>query len=408
MRILILSLNYFPELTGIGKYSGEMAAWFSTNNHKVHVVTAPPYYPEWKIHSNYRGFLYKKEKLDEVDIYRCPIWVPHAPSSLKRILHLFSFAISSFPVVFSHAFWKPDVIITIEPPVFTMPSSLLVALMCRAKTILHIQDFEVDAAFELGMIKSSFLRKIISSIEGFFMSRFSRVSSISPNMVKRAIEKGINVNDAILFPNWVDTKKIYPFKNKSSFYEKFDIPEDKVITLYSGNMGEKQGLEIIIESARRLKNNTNIQFVMCGSGAAYKRLRKLADDLDNIIWLPLQPLEKLNDLLNFGDIHLLPQSENVADLVMPSKLTGIVASGGAVVATALKGTQLAEVVEKVGLVTTPGDGNEFTNAISELVCNSDKREKFEEAARQYAVSNLDINAVMSNFESDLLNVINGK
>ena len=61
--------------------------------------------------------------------------------------------------------------------------------------------------------------------------------------------------------------------------------------------------------------------------------------------LPLQPADRLNELLNLADIHLLPQRADAADLVMPSKLTGMMASGRAVLATASPGTQLATVID---------------------------------------------------------------
>ena len=405
MKILIYGINYAPELTGIGKFNGDMANWLVTQGHEVRVISAPPYYPEWQIHPGYRSYFYKKEKLNNVEVIRCPLWIPFAPSTPKRLLHLLTYALSSFPVILSNVFWRPDVIITIEPPVFCLPGSLLAAFFSRAKTVLHIQDFEIDAAFELALIHSYFPRKIVVGIESFFMRRFTRVSSISPNMVARAVEKGISRNDVMLFPNWVDTKEIYPLENGSSFCSEFNIEGGKVIALYSGNMGEKQGLEIIIEVARQLTEKSKIQFVMCGTGAAYTRLRKLADGLSNILWIPLQPLERLNDLLNLADIHLLPQSENVADLVMPSKLTGMLASGRPVVATALPGTLLADVVQGCGIVTEPGAEMQFRKAIEELANSPEKRAQFGLAARRYAVRFIDRDAVMSNFESDLIKVI---
>src|SRR5205823_5637381 len=92
-------------------------------------------------------------------------------------------------------------------------------------------------------------------------------------------------------------------------------------------------------------------FVICGHGAMYQQLRDRAAGLENIRWLPLQPLERLNDLLNLAEIHLLPQREEAADLVMPSKLTGMLASGRAILTTAHPGTAVAEVVQSSGVVT---------------------------------------------------------
>lgn len=92
MKILILGLNFAPELIGVGKYTGELAAWFGKQGHEVKVVTSPPYYPAWKIGEGYRSYLYRREQRDGIDILRCPLWVPSYPTTLKRIIHLVSFA----------------------------------------------------------------------------------------------------------------------------------------------------------------------------------------------------------------------------------------------------------------------------------------------------------------------------
>ena len=98
MRFVVYAINYRPELTGIGKFSGEMAEWLVAKGHEVRVVTAPPYYPQWRVLGHYRSWHYRRESLNGVKVWRCPLWVPSRPSGLKRILHLASFALSSFPV----------------------------------------------------------------------------------------------------------------------------------------------------------------------------------------------------------------------------------------------------------------------------------------------------------------------
>lgn len=95
MRFVIYGINYRPELTGIGKFSREMAEWLVAEGHEVHVVTAPPYYPQWRVSDDYRWWTYRREKLSGVKVWRCPLWVPRRPSGLRRVLHLASFALSS-------------------------------------------------------------------------------------------------------------------------------------------------------------------------------------------------------------------------------------------------------------------------------------------------------------------------
>ena len=130
MKILIYGLNYAPELTGIGKYTGEMSSWLAARGHEIRVVTAPPYYPAWSIREDYRGKLYRTENAGHKDptepiVYRTPLYVPAKPSGIKRMVHLFSFMVGSIPVMLRQVFWQPDVVFTVEPTFFGAPLALL-------------------------------------------------------------------------------------------------------------------------------------------------------------------------------------------------------------------------------------------------------------------------------------------
>ena len=129
-------------------------------------------------------------------------------SGLKRVLHLATFGLSSIPVVLWQAIrFRPDVIMTVEPAAFCMPTTLIAAKLCRAKTWLHVQDFEIDAALELGSIRQPLLKKIMLAVEGFLMRRFDRASSISPNRLMKLFQKGVAEDHVVPFPNWVDCGK---------------------------------------------------------------------------------------------------------------------------------------------------------------------------------------------------------
>ena len=82
-------------LYGIGKYTGEMAAWLAAAGHEVRVVTAPPYYPDWKVWPDYHASRYTHKVWKGVNVWRAPLWVPAKPSGLTRLLHLANFAVSS-------------------------------------------------------------------------------------------------------------------------------------------------------------------------------------------------------------------------------------------------------------------------------------------------------------------------
>ncbi|CAN8139474.1 colanic acid biosynthesis fucosyltransferase WcaI [uncultured Thiomicrorhabdus sp.] len=399
MKILLISTNFSPELTGIGKYSGEMAQWLSEQGHDVRVICAPPYYPEWQVHSGFSGWKYRKETSDNLTVYRCPIWVPKKVSGLKRLVHLASFAASSLPIVLRHIFWRADVVFCVEPPLFNSFGAIVTAKLSGAKSVLHIQDFEVDAAFDLGIVKAGWLKKFIYGVERFLMRRFDRVSTISQSMMNLLDKKQIDRERQLFFPNWVDTSIIHPLEC-SSYRDDLNISDDTVVCLYSGNMGLKQGLEIIIEAAKLLEKE-KIVFLMAGFGAAVDVLKEKSSGMDNVVWLPLQPFERLNQFLNVADIHLLPQQAGAADLVMPSKLTGMLSSGRSIVATADMGTEVHTVLNGMAEISPPGHVEEFAEAIQRLASNPQTRKEYGCKNRQYAEENLNVEAIMSRFEDEL-------
>jgi colanic acid biosynthesis glycosyl transferase WcaI len=401
LRILLLGLNYSPELTGIGKYSGEMMEWLAERGHEVRVVTAPPYYPAWKVREDYRWWEYGVETSPAgVRIYRCPLWVPERPNGLSRMLHLGSFATSTLPVMLRLAAWHPDVVLTVEPAFFCAPTTILTALLSGGASWLHIQDFEIDAAFDLELLPSGgAIHKFALAYERMVMRGFKQVSSISPNMVKRLAAKGIERDKTTLFPNWVDVDAVQPMAGPNGVRQQLGITDDQVVLLYSGNMGMKQGLEMLPQLAEELREESHLHFIFCGDGAFRPQLEQITAGLENVSLLPLQPVDRLNELLNAADIHLLPQKGDAADLVMPSKLTGMLASGRPVIATAAAGTQVADAVADRGIAVPPGGLAALRDAVLLLASNPEMRLAMGCEARRYAEEHLGRDQVLRRFEA---------
>ncbi len=175
----------------------------------MRVITAPPYYPAWRVREDYRNAYHIQRAKGKATIYRCPLYVPAKPTGLKRMLHLFSFMLTSLPVLIGQAFWKPDVVFTIEPTFFCAPFALLLAAACGSASWLHVQDFEVDAAFDLGLLPAQGpIHDLALALEDPMTRAFTRVSSISLKMVERAQSKGVDPERTVLFPNWVNVDEI--------------------------------------------------------------------------------------------------------------------------------------------------------------------------------------------------------
>ena len=408
MKLLIYGINFAPELTGIGKYTGEMAAWLAEQGHDVRVVTAPPYYPDWAVWPGYSGTSYATETWNKVLVHRTPLWVPSKVNGLRRIVHLASFALGSLPALLAQWRWKPELVWIVEPPLFCAPAALAFAWARSARTWLHVQDYEVDAAFELGLLKGDRLRAMVATAERALMRRFDRVSTISQRMLDQARSKGVAPERLLSLPNWADISAIRPLQKPSPFRAELGIGPDTVVALYSGNMGAKQGLEMLAETASILQQQTAITFVFCGAGAGRADLMTRCAKLPNVRFMDLQPVERLGDLLGLADIHLLPQRADAADLVMPSKLTGMLSSGRPVVAGARLDTELGRVSAECGCAVPPEDPQAFADAIASLAAQPALRAELGVRARAFAEQRFARDAVLGQFERDLLACIEGK
>jgi colanic acid biosynthesis glycosyl transferase WcaI len=394
MKILLCSTNFAPEPTGIGKYSGEMAAWLAARGHDVRAVAAPPYYPMWRVANDYRWPMYRRESWNGVEIWRAPLWVPRRPNGMTRVLHLMSFAVMSFPIMLRQVAWGPDLVINIAPALVCAPAALLTARLSGAKAWLHIQDFEIDVAFRMGLLKGKLLQRLILRMERSLLQRFDAVSSISGRMVERLLQKGVAQGRIRYFPNWVDMKHIKPMSSGGAYRSQLGIAANAVVVMFSGTLGGKQGLMVIPDAARLLSARDDIVFVVCGDGMMKGKLKVATADLPNVRLLPLQPFERLGDLLGMADIHLLPQSLGAADLVLPSKLSGMLASGRPVIATCLSGTEMDAVVSQCGIVVPPQDSVALAGAIRELADDAVKREELGRQARAYAEENFERDAIL--------------
>jgi colanic acid biosynthesis glycosyl transferase WcaI len=408
MRLLIIGLNFAPELTGIGKYTGEMAAWLGARGHEVSVITTAPYYPQWKRTPGFAAWTWRSETWQGCRVIRCPLYVPRRQTGLQRILHLASFGLSCIPATFAAVLRKrADVVMVMAPTQFSAPAAWMVARMMRAKAWLHVLDLELDAAFDLGFVRNRPLVAFGRRVERFLMRRFDCVSTISSRMLEAIERKGVPRERLIMFPNWVDTDKFKPLPRPVPLRRELGIPDDCCVLLYSGSMGEKQGLEHVIAAARLLAADPaeSPLFLLAGAGPMRAELERSAQDLPNVCLLPLQPAERFNEFLNVADIHLLPQRRDASDLVMPSKLLAMLATGRPVIATAPPDSEIARMLVDVGVIAPPEEPGPLAAAIKELAGAPARRQAMSGAAVQLARSTMDAETILRRAEAQLLQSI---
>jgi len=405
MKIFVLGINFYPEPIGISVYTTEMCEYLVNKGHKVTVFTGFPYYPNWKIKEENKGRLYRTERYEEeIIVRRSYVFVPKKVTTIGRILHEFSFMISSFfNVLFSK---KPDVIITISPPLGLGIATLLISKIKRVPYIFHIQDLQPDAVVELGMIDNKLLLKILYYIERMIYKEASKVSAISNGMIKKIISKGIPRDKVSFFPNWVDINFIKP-KKKYNVFRKVNKLEDKYIVLYSGNIGYKQGLDVILNVAQKTSKINDILYLIVGDGTYKKELMKKfkKTKLNNIKFLDVQAKGMLPYMISAADVCLVLQKKNVTDFALPSKLLNIMGCARPVIACANTKSALYRLIGEIGCgkVAKPEDADQLCKEILELYFNKEQGGVYGRRGRDYIVGHLSKNLILKRFGKEIIN-----
>jgi colanic acid biosynthesis glycosyl transferase WcaI len=319
------------------------------------------------------------------------------------MLHEASFFMSATCVVI-RLFFKPKIenIICIAPPFHLGFLALMYRFIKGGRINYHIQDLQIEAARDLKVVKSEGFFKLLFGLEKFIFNRVNSISSISLGMMRKISAK--SGKSTILFPNWVDTKSFHPLDNRDNLKANWGFKIEDKIVLYSGSIGEKQGLDALIDIAIDCESRQDIQIVICGTGPYKSNLELICKNKNvrNVHFLRLQEFNVFNAFLNMADVHLVLQKAQAADLVMPSKLSTILSAGGLVIATAFAGTSLYDEIvgNKMGIVIDPENNVLLKEAIIAACSNDFSKERSN--ARIYAERFLDQEAILEAMKSEIL------
>jgi colanic acid biosynthesis glycosyl transferase WcaI len=399
-HITFIGLNFYPESTAIGLYSTQLAQYLEDHEIQLDVITAFPYYPQWKIASEYQNKpSYLKEELGNINVYRYKQYVPANPTFLKRIIHILSFTWGSFWNLWKIK--KCDVVISIVP--FTS-STLLGYIQKRrfsAKSWIHIQDFEFDAAFQSGLTKSGeqkggMLYRFLMWVEKSLFSKADKVSTISHTMIEKLKKK--TTAPTYFLPNWIDEKQMDPAFAKAHSY----LTSPKFKILYSGNIGDKQDWDFFMKFAQEI-DDKRFEIIIVGDGSKRAWLEEEIKSYPAISLYPPVPYEKLSDLLCSADVHILFQKPEVLDTVMPSKILGMMASAKPSIITGHAQSEVATSMSlsQGGYYSSEKEVSTVVSQLEALANSPDISKEMGIKARKYVVSNFAKNQILDSFLKEL-------
>ena len=259
--------------------------------------------------------------------------------------------------------------------------------------IYNLQDVFPDSFVGAGMTsEGSIIFKIGKKIENFTYRYADRIIVISNDIKENIVKKGVDPEKIIVVPNWIDSETVRPIRKEEIYlYEKFGISNDKFSVVYAGNLGYAQNIEVIIETAKKLKNQNEIQFLIFGKGAQEEEYKKLAAGLDNLKFFPIQPYSEVSYVYSLGDASIVPCKKGFGGSAMPSKTWSIMATGTPVLASFDRDTEMERIisVERTGLFSVAGDSEQLAANILRLYEDQELRKELGTNARKYVTDHLE-------------------
>jgi len=362
-KICIVAVNYFPEVTGCGPYTTDLAEKLVQAGNEVTVVTALPHYPQWSIPAEYRSKDHRSEKINGVQVLRCRLFVPAKMSAVARITYEATFLVSAW---FRSRRLNPDVVIAVSPALGDVVVGASLAKRRKVPFGVLVQDLMTAATTQSNISGGSKVAGLASAIETKYLGRADSVAAITDSFSESILGLGVDPARVVVSPNYSvkDIDKIP--RDKARQIMGWD--ESTFILTHTGNMGLKQDLGNLIE-AIKLVESDNVSLMLVGDGSQRSELEELAGANPKIKFMDLVEENHYSALLSASDVLLLNEAPTITDMSLPSKLTSYEASGQRILGAVVTGGNTAKVLDKLPNAQWVVAGNPavLAQAISKLM-----------------------------------------
>ncbi|SOD59039.1 Glycosyltransferase involved in cell wall bisynthesis [Streptomyces zhaozhouensis] len=400
-RLLLVSTNYAPEQAGIGPYATQLAEhWATARDAEVHVLAGLPHYPAWRVDPGYRGRWRLVDEREGVLVHRRRHYVPGRQSALRRAAY--EGTILGHGLLAPPRMARPDAVLAQVPSLAGGLLAARIAARHRAPFVPVVQDLMGAAAAQSGIAGGGRVAALAAGIERRMLARATLVGVIHESFAEGVRALGVPTDRIRLVPNWSHVAP--PTRPRAAVRARLGWPEDRTVLLHSGNMGAKQGLDVLVETARRAPE---LHVVLMGDGSCRARLAAAAEGLPNVELLPPAPRAEFTDVLAAADALLVTQRASVLDMSVPSKLTSYFVAGRPVLASvAGEGGTAAELRRSGGgRLVPPEDPDALAAAARELAADPAGAAALGAAGAAYAAGHLTRAAGLARFSALLDEVL---
>ncbi len=384
MRILLLTLQFPPEMTGTAPLLGELCEDLRRSGHEITTLAGPVHHNFENLPERYRSRCVTREFLAGAQVTRFNMPLTGNMWANKLMGYVY------FPVAATIAgvlLRRHDVILCPSPPLWLGLAARIIAGARRTPYVYVAQDLWPSAPVRLGLWRNRLLIAFFGWMERYVYTRAERVVVIAEKMTETVKAAGMPEDRITTIENWVDVNFIRPGERDNGFRREVASPDDFVV-LYSGNMGHSHAIDVVLRAAELLREHEDIRFVLVGAGTQKPRLVRMAEELrlENVVFLPLQPRDRLPDVIAAGDICVVPLRKGLSTASLPSKMYTYMAAGRPLVATLDRGESAWDLVQRAecGILVEPEQPADLAEAILTLYHDPALRQRLGAKARRYA------------------------
>lgn len=399
-KILLVSQYFYPEQFRINDICSE---WVK-KGYDVEVVSGTPNYPFGRFYEGY-GFLKKrKEVYNGIKILHIP-QVPRKSGSFMLAVNYLSFVMSGF-VWSKISNRNPDIVINYSTsPIFQALPGLWFAKRKGIPFYIYVLDLWPDSFKSVTKIESKFIDKVLQSICDYIYRNCEKIFVASKGFVNPIASRGISLEKIVFWPQYAED--FYRPLDKG-FVKIPEIPNDeKFNAVFAGNFGYAQGLEVLPDVAKLIKNNDdNIRICMVGDGRFKPTLINLVkeQDVEDVFcFIEKQPASRVPDIMAYCDAAIITlQDDPLFAKTIPAKLQSSLACG-IPIALSVAG-EAADIVKDAncGYSCSPGNAAELYEVLVKLSKLSNKElDEMRKNARKYFEDNYEAQLLLSKMDKYL-------
>lgn len=391
MRILQLPGYFFPEKAASIYLEDNRQDAFSKQGFYTIVYAPRPQrglsdeeYLEFK-HKKFEMMYNQCVEVHRFDMYR------EGKNPVLRALRYFLISI----VQFWKGIWTKDIdlIYVASTPPTQGALAALVKKFKKVPFVYNLQDIFPDSLTGTGLAKKGgLLWKIGRTIENFTYRNADKIIAISQDFKKNIMAKGVPEDKIVVVYNWVDQNAVKDIpRSENKLFAMYGLDPSKFYVTYNGNIGLTQNMDMLLEVAKALVANEDIQFVLVGNGAYLEQVKQIIKDRNvcNVTLLPFQPYEDISHVFSLGDVSLVISKPGVGANSVPSKTWSIMSASRPVLAN-FDENELKTIIEdnNCGIFTKAGDKVAFTDAILKLYNDRDLCKELGRNGRRFVMENL--------------------